>query len=132
MKAGQPLFLLDPKPFEAQLASAEAEPARAQAQKTQADREAMRLKPLAERRAIGQFLDGAVDLEDVVDRTVRLLSTLTRQVAIVQYPSLTRSTVRHLELVGLGATRVLLVLIADTGRVEQRVVETSAPVSDDL
>ena len=54
VKAGQPLFLLDPKPFEAQLASAEAELARAQAQKTQADREALRLRPLAERRAIGQ------------------------------------------------------------------------------
>lgn len=54
VRAGQPLFLLDPKPFEVQLASAEAELARAQAQKTQADREAARLRPLAERRAIGQ------------------------------------------------------------------------------
>ncbi|HRQ97468.1 MAG TPA: efflux RND transporter periplasmic adaptor subunit [Candidatus Accumulibacter phosphatis] len=54
VRAGQPLFLLDARPFEAQLAAAEAELARARAQKTQADREAARLKPLAERRAIGQ------------------------------------------------------------------------------
>lgn len=54
VRAGQPLFLLDAKPFEAQLASAEADLARARAQKTQADREAARLRPLAERRAIGQ------------------------------------------------------------------------------
>lgn len=54
VRAGQPLFLLDAKPFAAQLASAEAELLRAQAQKTQADREAARLKPLAERKAIGQ------------------------------------------------------------------------------
>jgi heat-inducible transcriptional repressor len=86
----------------------------------------------AERRAIGSFLDGAVDLDDVMQRSVRLLAQITRQVALIQYPSLTRSTVRHLELVGLGPTRILLVLIADTGRVEQRVVETSAAVSDDL
>ena len=92
------------------------------------------VKPMsaAERRAIGSFLDGAVDLDDVMQRSVRLLAQLTRQVALIQYPSLTRSTVRHLELVGLGSTRILLVLIADTGRVEQRVVETSVPVSDDL
>jgi heat-inducible transcriptional repressor len=92
------------------------------------------VKPMsaAERRAIGSFLDGAVDLDDVMQRSVRLLAQLTRQVALIQYPSLTRSTVRHLELVGLGPTRILLVLIADTGRVEQRVVETSVPVSDDL
>jgi membrane fusion protein (multidrug efflux system) len=54
VRAGQPLFLLDAKPFEAQLAAAEAELLRAKAQKTQADREAARLRPLAERKAIGQ------------------------------------------------------------------------------
>ena len=62
------------------------------------------VKPLSspERRAIQNFLDGAVDLDDVVGRTVRLLAQLTRQVAVVQYPSLTRSTVRHVELLVAG------------------------------
>ena len=60
------------------------------------------VKPLtpAEKRAIHSFLGEAVDLDDVVSRTVRLLAQLTRQVAVVQYPSLTRSAVRHVELVG--------------------------------
>ncbi len=91
------------------------------------------VKPLspAERRAIQQFLAGAVDLDDVVHRTVRLLAQLTHQVAVVQYPSLSRSAVRHVELVALTPTRLLLVLITDTGRVEQRVVELPARVSED-
>ncbi len=90
------------------------------------------LKPLsgAERRAISTLLDGAIDLDDVVDRTVRLLASLTRQVAVVQYPSLTRSSVRHIELVPLGATRLLVVLITTTGRVEQRVLETGLDLVD--
>jgi membrane fusion protein (multidrug efflux system) len=54
VKAGTPLFEIDPRPYQAQLGVAEAELARAQAQKAQADREAARLAPLAERRAIGQ------------------------------------------------------------------------------
>ena len=54
VKAGQPLFVIDPKPLEAQAAAADAEVARARAQLTQAEREVARLKPLAERRAIGQ------------------------------------------------------------------------------
>jgi heat-inducible transcriptional repressor len=92
------------------------------------------VKPLSapEKRAIATFLDGAVDLDDVVARTVRLLAQLTRQVAVVQYPSLTRSSVRHVELVSLGASRVMLVLITNTGRVEQRVVETATDVDDRL
>jgi heat-inducible transcriptional repressor len=91
------------------------------------------VKPLtvAERRAITTLLEGAVDLDDVVSRSVRLLAQLTRQVAIVQYPTLSRSTVRHVEVVTLSSTRLLLVLILSTGRVEQRVIELPDGLDDE-
>lgn len=91
------------------------------------------VKPMsgAEKRAISTFLDGAVDLDDVVQRSVRLLSQLTRQVAVVQYPTLSRSTVRHVELVALAPNRLLAVLILSTGRVEQRLVELAAELAED-
>jgi len=85
----------------------------------------------AERRAIETFLAGAYDLDDVVMRTVRLLAQLTHQVAVVQYPSLTRSAVRHIELVPLTDRRLLLVLITDTGRVEQRAVELPGRIDEE-
>ncbi len=91
---------------------------------------AVRSLSTAEKRAIQTFLQGAVDLDDVVRRSVRLLAQLTRHVAVVQYPSLQRSRVRHVELVHLQPGRLLLVFITDTGRVEQRVVETHAALSD--
>ncbi|NHN54196.1 heat-inducible transcriptional repressor HrcA [Calidifontibacter sp. DB0510] len=82
------------------------------------------LKPLSrsERTAIRTFLEEAVDLDDVVDRTVRLLSSLTHQVAVMQYPSINAATVRHLELVSLSPDRLTLVMILSTGRVDQRVL----------
>ncbi|MEP6853133.1 MAG: heat-inducible transcriptional repressor HrcA [bacterium] len=91
------------------------------------------VKPLtsAEKRAIEAFMTDAVDLDDVLHRAVRTLAQLTRNVAVVQYPSLSRSRVRHLELVSLSTSRLMLVLITDTGRVEQRLVELPAPVSDE-
>jgi len=95
------------------------------------------IKPLsnAERKAIENFLDGASDLDDVISRTVRLLAQVTKQVAVVQYPSLIKAKVRHIELVLLNPNRVMIVLITDTGRVEQRMVElpfeiTEAALSD--
>jgi heat-inducible transcriptional repressor len=92
------------------------------------------VKPLsaAEKRAISTFLAGAVDLDDVVRRTVRLLAQITRQVAIVQYPTLIRSTVRHVEVVTLSPRRMLLVLITSTGRIEQRIVEAAQDISETL
>jgi heat-inducible transcriptional repressor len=91
------------------------------------------VKPMsaAEKRAIATLLDGAVDLDDVVQRSVRLLSQLTRQVAVMQYPTLSASTVRHVELVALTPTRLLVVLILSTGRVEQRLVEIDTAIDDD-
>ena len=95
------------------------------------------IKPLsnAERNAIENFLDGATDLDDVISRTVRLLAQVTKQVAVVQYPSLIKAKVRHIELVLLNTTRAMIVLITDAGRVEQRMVElpfeiTEAALSD--
>ena len=91
------------------------------------------VKPLspAERRAIQSLLEGSDDLDDVLERTVRLLAQLTNQVAVVQYPHLSRAVVRHIEFVQLAPRKVLIVLIADSGKVEQRVVDVGQELSDD-
>ncbi|MGO1316972.1 MAG: heat-inducible transcriptional repressor HrcA [Cellulomonadaceae bacterium] len=84
------------------------------------------VKPLSapEKRAIERFLDQAVDLDDVVVRASRLLAQLTQQVAVVQYPSLQRSGLRHVELVMVDEHRLLVVIITDAARVEQRTLVT--------
>ncbi|GAA4551071.1 heat-inducible transcriptional repressor HrcA [Amycolatopsis samaneae] len=91
------------------------------------------IKPLstAERRAITNFLDSGTDLDDVLRRSVRLLAQLTRQVAIVQYPALTNAAVRHLEVVPLTPARLMLVLITDSGRVDQRTVDLGDILTDE-
>lgn len=91
------------------------------------------VRPLstAEKQAIQSLLDGADDLDDVLERTVRLLSQLTNQVAVVQYPQLGRARVRHVEAVVMAPRQVLLVLIADTGTVEQRVHTMSEDMDRD-
>ena len=90
------------------------------------------VKPLSvsERRAILTFLESGVDLDDVLRRAVRLLAQLTRQVAIIQYPTLSAASVRHLEVVALTPARLLLVVITDTGRVDQRIVELGDSVDE--
>ena len=80
VKAGQPLFIIDPKPLEAQAASFEAELARANAQLSQALREAARLKPLAERKAIGQKeYDDAVSNGELAAASVKSAEAKLRE-----------------------------------------------------
>lgn len=85
------------------------------------------VKPLSasEKTAISNFMIGSADLDETLGRTVRLLSQLTNQVAMVQYPTLGRARVRNIELIQAADTRVLLILITDSGRIQQHVIELS-------
>ena len=73
----------------------------------------------AQRRGIGTFLDGSVNLQDTLQRAARLLSQITGQVAVVASPALSKATVRHVEIVTVGVNALLAVVITDTGRVVQ-------------
>ena len=80
VKGGQILFVIDPKPYEAQAASAEADLARAQAQLSQSQREAVRLKPLAEKKAIGQKeYDDAVSTAELAAASVKSMQAKLRE-----------------------------------------------------
>lgn len=96
--------------------------------------EVARMKPLSapERAAITALLTGEVDLDQVVARSVRVLAQLTGQLAVVEYPSLRLTALRHVELVVLGPARLLMVIITDTGRVEQRTVAVPGELSNPL
>jgi heat-inducible transcriptional repressor len=87
----------------------------------------------AQEEAIARYFEGAADLEETMRRTSVLLARLSQYTAMVAPPSLDRSRLRHIELVGLGRHVVMIVIIVDTGRVEKRLVESTFEVAvDDL
>jgi heat-inducible transcriptional repressor len=90
------------------------------------------VKPLssAQRNAIEAFLSQSADLDDTLGRTVRLLSQLTNQVAILQYPSLSTARVRHIELLPMSSHKVMTVLITDGGSVDQNIVDSVEQVDE--
>jgi len=73
VKAGQTMFVIDPKPYAAQLQQAEAALAQAEAQLAQARRLAERLKPLVGDKAVSQReYDDAVSAEESAAAGVKL------------------------------------------------------------
>ena len=72
VKAGQVLFVIDPRQMTAATAALEAEVVRAQAARAQAEREVARLKPLAERKAVGQKeADDAISNSEIASAQLR-------------------------------------------------------------
>ncbi|MGH8904302.1 MAG: heat-inducible transcriptional repressor HrcA [Egibacteraceae bacterium] len=83
-----------------------------------------------QRTALEGLLLGSADLEDLLWRATNALSRLTHFAALVAAPRLDRSRIRHIELVRLGPTSVLAVIIADTGRVMKRLLDLETAVAD--
>ncbi|MGB3731294.1 heat-inducible transcriptional repressor HrcA [Microbacterium sp.] len=81
------------------------------------------VRPLStgQRNAIEAFLADPADLDDLMARTVRVLTQLTGQVALAQYPSFARASITHIELVALTPNRMLVILVTDAGGVSQRI-----------
>ncbi|WP_314685900.1 heat-inducible transcriptional repressor HrcA [uncultured Bifidobacterium sp.] len=84
----------------------------------------------AQRRGIANFLRGSVSLQDTLRRAARLLADITGQVAVVASPSLSKSTLRHVEMVPVSAETLLAVVITDSGRVAQHLMRAE-PMPDD-
>jgi len=83
VKAGQTLFIIDARQYQAQVAAANADVARAEAQKAQADRESARLKPLAERKAIGQKeADDAASAADLAAAAVKAAQAKVSELSV--------------------------------------------------
>ncbi|MCI1673487.1 MAG: heat-inducible transcriptional repressor HrcA [Bifidobacterium tibiigranuli] len=80
----------------------------------------------AQRRGIGRFLQGSISLQDTLQRAARLLANITGQVAVVSSPALSKTTLRHVELVPIAMSTVLAVIITDTGSVAQHTLDVPA------
>jgi heat-inducible transcriptional repressor len=60
--------------------------------------------------------------EELMQGTSRILSDLSRYAAVVLAPKLTQNTWRRIDFVHLNRERILVVLVADSGLVQQKVI----------
>ena len=70
-------------------------------------------------KGIGPSWDQA---QDPMRETSRILSDLSRYTAVVLAPKLTQHTLRRIDFIHLTRERILAVLVADSGLVQQKVV----------
>jgi len=91
----------------------------------------VKVSPLskAQRRGIELFFTKSTSLEGTLRQSARLLAQITGQVAVVASPSIVKSHLRRFEMVPLAWNSFLIVIISNTGRVEQRTVVSPSPPS---
>jgi len=83
--------------------------------------------------ALGVDLSSMRDeVEDALRLTTDMLSRATRLLALVSAPSLEAATIRHVEVLALQPTTVMVVAITSTGGVTKRVYRLEEPIDSGL
>lgn len=85
--------------------------------------------PARVRRYIDEHLrEAPADAEGLVGVTSHLLSQLSQQVGIVVTPALGETVLRAVDFVPLTGARVLVVIVSETGFVDNKVIDTDRPL----
>jgi len=85
-----------------------------------------------EKNAIESFLDEQLSLEEMLQQSARTLSQLTNSLALISYPSFGGSYIRHIELIPVSETRILVMLISSSGQIQQHVATLTGAVSEEF
>ena len=72
------------------------------------------------------------EIEDALRATTETLSHATRLLALVSAPSLQTASIRHVEVLALQPTSIMIVVITSTGGVTKRVFRLEAPADSGL
>jgi heat-inducible transcriptional repressor len=72
------------------------------------------------------------EIEDALQVTTEMLSRATRLLAVVSAPSLETATIRHVEVLALQPTSVMVVVITSTGGVTKRLFRLDEPIDPGL
>lgn len=88
--------------------------------------------PLAEQRTINhQFYQARLDLDQWMRLAAAILAHNARAAALVTMPKSTQYRIKHLELISIRDTMVLLIIVLHAGVVKQQVMHLESPLEQD-
>ncbi len=76
-----------------------------------------------------EYQIGDKDVRALMQKTSRLLATLSKYVSLVAAPKLERATFKHIEFLPLSQRRLLGIFVTQTGTVENRILEMNAELN---
>lgn len=76
-----------------------------------------------------EYEERSKELEDVMISTSHMLSSLSKYTGLVLSPRLDNSRLRRLQLIPLGGSQVLVIVVSETGLIRHRMVHLARPIS---
>jgi len=87
------------------------------------------LTPAEMERIEGHYRIRGLRMEGLLQASGKILSSISRYAGIVMAPRFRTTVLRHIEFIRLTNERVLVVLVSESGSVQNKIVETDGPLS---
>lgn len=78
-----------------------------------------------------EFEDQTRRLDSLLQQTVKALSQVTKYPSLVLVPQLEEAIFRHIQLIPLNQTNILVLVVTDVGFVESKLIESPTPISQE-
>lgn len=89
--------------------------------------DAQQRQPEVEAYIEGELRQGPLDTQSLVERVATVIAALTQNAAVVTAPCGPQARIKHLDLVSLEPTEVLIVLVVQGNLIRQHVVQVAGP-----
>ncbi|MCM8784160.1 MAG: heat-inducible transcriptional repressor HrcA [Candidatus Omnitrophica bacterium] len=80
------------------------------------------LTPQEKKEIMREYSTSKGDISTFMDKTSRLLARLSEEAGIVVYPCLSKSRLKHIELIDIGNNSVLMVLVTNAGLIKNLIL----------
>jgi len=84
-----------------------------------------------DREMINSILKMNATFEEIVGGTAKILSNMTKNIAVVLIPDYTKMIMRRIEFIKLSSQKILVIFIANTGSIFKKIIEIKENVTQD-
>jgi heat-inducible transcriptional repressor len=71
------------------------------------------------------------ELEELVEQTTKLISSVTQYTSVAIGPQILKSTIKHIQLIGIEGQKALLITVTSTGAVEHQITTIPENITED-
>lgn len=84
-----------------------------------------------DKELINSILMMNATFEEIIDGTARMLSNITKNIALVLIPNYTKMIIRHIDFIKLTSEKILVIIITHTGSVLKKIIKVKEKITQD-
>lgn len=84
-----------------------------------------------DKKMINSILMMNATFDEIIDGTARMLSNITKNIALILIPDYTKMIMRHIDFIKLTSEKILVIFITHTGSILKKIIKVKEKITQD-